>query len=109
MMLPATAPMILVFVSAKAQHERPTAVPTWTFVAGYLLVWLVAGAVVYVLGQVGSNLATLITLTDLVSWKPIALGAILVCRSWSLSVHATQASLPQSLSLSPCLRGAALA
>lgn len=78
MMLPATAPMILVFVSAQAQHERPTAVPTWTFVAGYLLVWLVAGAVVYVLGQVGSNLATLITPTDLVSWKPIALGATLV-------------------------------
>jgi predicted metal-binding membrane protein len=70
--------MILVFVSAQAQHERPTAVPTWTFVAGYLLVWLVAGAVVYVLGQVGSNLATLITPTDLVSWKPIALGATLV-------------------------------
>ena len=40
--------------------------------------WLVAGAVVYVLGQVGSNLATLITPTDLVSWKPIALGATLV-------------------------------
>ena len=62
MMLPATAPMIVVFASAQARHERPTAVPTWIFVAGYLLVWVAAGAVVYVVVQVGTKAATLITL-----------------------------------------------
>lgn len=78
MMLPATAPMILVFASAQAQHEGRTVVPTWIFVAGYLLVWMAVGAVVYVLSQVLSDIATLITPSDMVSWKPIALGITLV-------------------------------
>ena len=60
MMLPATAPMILVFASAQAQHEGRTVVPTWIFVAGYLLVWMAVGAVVYVLSQVLSDIANLL-------------------------------------------------
>ena len=34
MMLPAAAPMIVVFATAQAGRGRPTAVPTWIFVAG---------------------------------------------------------------------------
>jgi predicted metal-binding membrane protein len=43
MMLPAAAPMILIFASAQARRERATAIPTWIFTAGYILVWLAAG------------------------------------------------------------------
>jgi predicted metal-binding membrane protein len=78
MMLPAAAPMIVIFASAQARRERPTAVPTWIFVAGYLLVWAAAGAVVYVFGQLGSETATLLSSTERTSWAPLALGATLV-------------------------------
>jgi predicted metal-binding membrane protein len=55
MMLPAAAPMILTFAQAQAQARRDRAilVPTWVFIAGYLLVWLVAGWVVYPVVQWG--------------------------------------------------------
>ena len=43
MMLPAAAPMILVFASSQARRQRDAAVPTWIFVAGYVLVWATAG------------------------------------------------------------------
>lgn len=62
MMLPAAAPMIVVFATAQAGRGRPTAVPTWIFVAGYLLVWVVTGAAVYVVVQVGTEAATLLPL-----------------------------------------------
>ena len=39
MMLPAAAPMILIFALAQARRDRHVAVPTWIFVAGYILVW----------------------------------------------------------------------
>jgi predicted metal-binding membrane protein len=78
MMLPAAAPMIVIFASAQARRERPTAVPTWIFVAGYLLVWAAAGAAVYVFGQLGSETAILLSSTDRASWAPLALEATLV-------------------------------
>ncbi|MGH6901887.1 MAG: DUF2182 domain-containing protein [Geminicoccaceae bacterium] len=78
MMLPAAAPMILIFASAQARRERHAAVPTWIFTAGYLLVWLAAGLLVYVLVQIGSDLATRLTSADRASWAPLALGATLV-------------------------------
>jgi predicted metal-binding membrane protein len=53
MMLPATAPMILIFASAQARRERHAAVPTWIFTVGYLLVWLAADLLVYVVVQIG--------------------------------------------------------
>src|SRR3954468_11723804 len=39
MMLPSAAPMILMFAAAQARRERDVAIPTWIFVAGYMLVW----------------------------------------------------------------------
>jgi predicted metal-binding membrane protein len=78
MMLPATAPMILIFASAQARRERDAAVPTGIFTAGYILVWLAAGLLVYVLVQIGSDVAIRLTSADRASWAPLALGATLV-------------------------------
>jgi predicted metal-binding membrane protein len=78
MMLPAAAPMILIFASAQARRERDTAIPTWIFTAGYILVWLAAGLVVYILVQIGSDMATRLTSAERTSWAPLALGATLV-------------------------------
>jgi predicted metal-binding membrane protein len=78
MMLPAAMPMILIFASAQARRERHAAVPTWIFTAGYILVWLAAGMLVYVLVQIGSDLATRLTSTDRSNWAPLALGATLL-------------------------------
>ena len=74
MMLPAAASMILMFASAQARREREVAVPTWIFVAGYILVWAGAGIVVYVLVQVGSELATSLAPAHRTKWAPLALG-----------------------------------
>jgi predicted metal-binding membrane protein len=78
MMLPAAALMILIFASAQARRERDAAVPTWIFTAGYILVWLAAGLLVYVLVQIGSDIATRLASADRASWAPLALGATLV-------------------------------
>jgi predicted metal-binding membrane protein len=78
MMLPAAALMVLIFASAQARRARFAAVPTWIFIAGYLLVWAAAGVLVYVLVQVGSDLATGLTSADRASWAPVALGATLL-------------------------------
>jgi len=43
MMLPSAAPMILTFAAVQARRDRNVAVPTWMFVAGYLLVWAYEG------------------------------------------------------------------
>ena len=78
MMLPAAAPMILIFASAQARRERDIAIPTWIFTSGYILVWLAAGLLVYILVQIGSDIATRLTLADRASWAPVALGATLL-------------------------------
>jgi predicted metal-binding membrane protein len=59
MMLPAAAPMILVFATiSRKQRERGDAfVPTWVFVAGYLAMWAAFGACAWALGETGSRLA----------------------------------------------------
>jgi len=51
MMFPAAAPMILMFgtVYASKRAQKQPYVPTWIFVGGYLLVWIVPGVVIYVL------------------------------------------------------------
>ena len=74
MMLPAAASMIVIFASAQARRDREVAVPTWIFVAGYILVWAVAGLVVYVLVQIGSEFATSLTAPSRSKWAPLALG-----------------------------------
>jgi predicted metal-binding membrane protein len=78
MMLPAAAPMIVIFASAQARRERDIAIPTWIFTSGYILVWLAAGLLVYILVQIGSDIAARLTSADRVSWAPVALGATLV-------------------------------
>jgi predicted metal-binding membrane protein len=59
MMLPAAAPMILMFSTIyRRQQERGGAfVPTWVFVAGYLAAWAVFGACAWALGETGTRLA----------------------------------------------------
>jgi predicted metal-binding membrane protein len=77
MMLPAAAPMIFMFAAAQAKRERQAAVPTWIFVAGYMLAWAAAGLLVYVLVQLGSGLATSLDPLERSKWAPLALGATL--------------------------------
>lgn len=77
MMLPAAGPMIFTFAAAQARRERGVAVPTWIFVAGYILVWTAAGAFVYVGVGIGSDLATALEPPARLTWAPLALGATL--------------------------------
>jgi predicted metal-binding membrane protein len=79
MMLPAAAPMLLIFTAAQAKRRgRAAVVPTWIFAAGYLLVWAAVGLAVYVLVQAGSDLATHLAPTVRATWAPLALGATLM-------------------------------
>jgi predicted metal-binding membrane protein len=58
-MFPTAAPMILVFGQVHAtrrQRERPF-VPTWVFVAAYILVWTLTGAVAYAVAVAAERLA----------------------------------------------------
>ena len=79
MMFPAAAPMVLLYRSIAS--NRTTAgrafVPTWVFVGGYLLVWTAAGALTWVLVQLGGDLAVRLDAADRETWAPIALGATL--------------------------------
>ena len=50
------------------------AVPTWIFVAGYILVWMAVGVLVYVLVQIGSEMATSLEPAERARWAPLALG-----------------------------------
>jgi predicted metal-binding membrane protein len=78
MMLPAAAPMIAIFAAAQARRHRDVAVPTWIFVAGYLLVWAVAGVLVYLLVQIGGDLASRVAAAERARWGPLALGTTLL-------------------------------
>ena len=78
MMLPAAAPMILIFASAQGRRSRAAAVPTWIFVSGYILVWAGVGVAVYILVQLGSEVAGRIGAADRAMWAPLALGATLI-------------------------------
>ena len=59
MMLPAAAPMILMFGTIyRGKRERGDAfVPTWVFVAGYLAVWAGFGACAWAADETGAGLA----------------------------------------------------
>ena len=59
MMLPAAAPMILMFGTIyRGKRERGGAfVPTWVFVVGYLAVWVAFGAYAWGMGELGDDLA----------------------------------------------------
>jgi len=75
MMLPAAAPMIMIFASAQARRGQGALVPTWIFTAGYLLVWLTAGVIVYVIVEAATGT---MSHSGATAWAPIALGTILV-------------------------------
>ena len=64
MMLPAAAPMIMIFASAPAQRDRHRPVRTWIFVSGYILVWMAAGAAIYVLIQIAREVPSLFSAAD---------------------------------------------
>ena len=78
MMLPAAAPMILIFAAAQARRDRHVAVPTWIFVAGYILVWAAAGLGAYVLDQAFTELLRSHASIDPGTWAPLALGLMLI-------------------------------
>jgi predicted metal-binding membrane protein len=78
MMLPAMTPMVLIFAAAQARRTRTMAIPTWIFVVGYLLVWLAAGLLVYILVQAGSSVVAHLSSAERERWAPLTLGAVLV-------------------------------
>ena len=77
MMLPAAMPMIVIFASAQARRDQHVAIPTWIFVAGYILIWAAVGLLVYALVQASSELASDRVSLDRGVWRPLALGATL--------------------------------
>jgi len=80
MMFPAAAPMILLFRAVAKQRRAGTGavVPTWVFVAGYLLVWTAVGAITWVVVQALSDLAGRLGAAERATWGPLVLGAVLV-------------------------------
>jgi predicted metal-binding membrane protein len=77
MMLPAAAPMILIFASAQARRGCHAELSTWIFVGGYLLVWAATGVVVYLGIQIAAEMAMGLDLVERARWAPIALGVTL--------------------------------
>jgi len=80
MMLPAAAPMVLLFHATATRRKAAGSafVPTWVFALGYLAVWTAIGVVTWLLVQAGSELASRMSETRRVTWAPLALGSVLV-------------------------------
>jgi predicted metal-binding membrane protein len=80
MMFPAAAPMVLLFrtVATQRQASGDAFVPTWMFVAGYLLVWTAVGAITWVVVQGLSDLVGRLDAIARASWGPLALGVVLI-------------------------------
>jgi predicted metal-binding membrane protein len=80
MMFPAAAPMVLLFrtVATQRRANGGAFVPTWIFVAGYLLVWTAIGAITWVVVQVLSDAAGRLGAVERATWGPLALGMVLV-------------------------------
>lgn len=59
MMFPTAAPMILTFarVHASRRNKGQSFVPTWVFVAAYLLIWTLFGGLAYAAALTGQELA----------------------------------------------------
>lgn len=78
MMFPAVVPMVLIFsnVQAKRKASDRGFIPTWLFVAGYLLVWALFGVLAYLvdllIGHMGMSFPKLETYT------PLIIGAVLI-------------------------------
>ena len=86
MMLPAAAPMILMFGTVyRTKRERGGAfVPTWVFVAGYLAVWAAFGAYAWGMGEVGDDLARNVPLLGELGPRAAAL-AMLAAAAYQLT------------------------
>jgi predicted metal-binding membrane protein len=80
MMFPAAAPMVLLYRTIATQRRASGAafVPTWVFVAGYLLVWTGVGVITWVLVQWLSDLVGHLGAEQRATWTPLALGAVLI-------------------------------
>jgi predicted metal-binding membrane protein len=80
MMFPAAAPMVLLFrtVATQRQARGDAFVPTWMFVAGYLLVWTAVGAITWVVVQGLSDLVGRLDAPARATWGSVALGAVLI-------------------------------
>jgi predicted metal-binding membrane protein len=65
MMFPTAAPMILAFnrVQADRRHRGRAFVPTWIFVAGYMVVWTLAGIAAYLGALAAEEAATRLMLS----------------------------------------------
>jgi predicted metal-binding membrane protein len=77
MMLPSAAPMILTFAAVQARRNRNVAVPTWIFVAAYILVWAYAGLIVFVFLHAGRDLLYHFGWYQNGAWARLALGVTL--------------------------------
>ena len=67
MMFPTAAPMILAFHRIQAGRRQAAGgafVPTWVFVAGYMLVWAMAGVVAYAAALAAESVAARVELTS---------------------------------------------
>ena len=80
MMLPAAAPLLLLYrmVAGRRQADGAAFVSTWVLAAGYLLVWAAAGVATYALVRLGSDLVGRLGVAERQTWAPLALGATLV-------------------------------
>ncbi|MGH6866551.1 MAG: DUF2182 domain-containing protein [Methyloceanibacter sp.] len=74
MMLPAAAPMIVMFASVQTRRTGSEVVSTWIFVSGYLLVWLVAGLLVHIIVQIARDIPPVLSSAPQADWGSIALG-----------------------------------
>jgi predicted metal-binding membrane protein len=80
MMFPSAAPMVLLFRTVANQRQKTGGafMPTWVFIAGYLLVWTAVGALTWALVQGLSHAAGRLGVAERATWAPLALGAVLV-------------------------------
>ncbi len=78
MMLPAAAPMIMMFVTVNGQQgkTRPPLIPTWLFVLGYFSVWTAYSGLA-TLAQWGLHLSALLT-HHMVITSPFLGGSLLL-------------------------------
>ena len=86
MMLPAATPMILIF-GAVYRHKRQRGdafIPTWVFVAGYLLVWTAVGAYAWGLGEIGDDVARAVPALGALSPR-LAAAAMLAAGAYQLT------------------------
>ena len=80
MMVPAMAPMLLLFQRVSTQRGASGGgfVPTWVFAAGYLLLWTAVAVPTWGLVQEASDLAGRLEPAARQTWAPLALGATLI-------------------------------